>query len=94
MQTIFKNILQKIINTNNILLVAHEKPDIDTSSSVCALKELLNSLHKNTTIYCLDKIPHQFNFLPHINLVINKILNINDFDLIITCHCGNFQKTG
>ena len=88
-----KKIINVINNANNILLVAHEKPDIDTTSSVCSLKEFLNNIKKKSSIYCFDKIPHQFNFLSNSEIISSNIPNIDSFDTIITCDCGNYGKT-
>ena len=93
--TIYHKIHSQILNSNSILLIAHEKPDIDTTSSVCALKEYTKLINKPASIYCTDDIPHQFNYLLESYDIIPKdYLHFADFDTIITCDCGSIKKTG
>ena len=92
---IYHKIHNKIINSRNILIVAHEKPDIDTTASICALKEYINNQNIPSTLFCHDPIPSQFKYLLGENQAIRKNnLVFDNFDTIITCDCGSLKKTG
>lgn len=92
---IYKEIFQKIKLSNNILLVAHVKPDLDTISSLCAMSGFLDKLGKKYTSYCVDSIHSGYFFLPYsTNINSKKLLNFNKFDLIITLDCGSIVRTG
>ena len=66
---IYTKIYAKIKEAKNILLVTHERPDIDAVASVCAMAELLNSLGVTYNIYSPGPVPFQFNFIPHMKKV-------------------------
>lgn len=84
-----------IKKANSILLVAHNRPDGDAVSSLCAMSEYLISLNKNFTPFCVDEPPYQFNFLPHFEKIKSnkEKLNFSKFDLIITLDCGSKSRT-
>ena len=91
----YNNIFNKIKEAQNILLLTHEKPDIDAVSSVCAMIELLENINKPCLAYCNDAPPFQHNFIPHIEKIEsdeNKF-NFANFDLIIIFDCGAISRT-
>ncbi|MCX6799622.1 MAG: DHH family phosphoesterase, partial [Candidatus Falkowbacteria bacterium] len=90
----FCEIHQTIKKAKNILLVAHGQPDVDTTASVCALKEYFISANIESTVYCADPIPAHFNFMPSAMTAINKTqLKFNEYDVVIICDCGSIKKT-
>ena len=90
-----KKIYHKIKKANNILLIAHVKPDHDAVASICAISCFLKQAEKKYSAYCLDKIPYKFNFLPYSeNINREKKIEFKKFDLIITFDCGNLSRTG
>ncbi len=93
---IYNKIYVKIKEAKNILLVTHERPDIDAVASVCAIAELLNSLGATYNIYSPGPVPHQFNFIPHIEKVgtDKTAFDFKNFDLIIVFDCGDIKRTG
>jgi len=94
---ILKNIkaYKKIKKANNILLVAHDRPDGDALSSICAFIEFLESINKKYSAFCKDEPPYSFNFLPHLEKIKfdKQKLQFNNFDLIIALDCGNLSRT-
>ena len=62
---------EKIKAAENILLVAHERPDGDGLASLCALSIFLEQIEKNHTLYCADAPQDFFSFLPNINKIIS-----------------------
>lgn len=95
-EILYKKIYNKIKEANNILLVTHERPDVDGLSSVCAMIELLKSENKNYAAYCKDQPAAQYNFLPHLEKINSdkNNLNFSDFDLMIIFDCGGIKRTG
>lgn len=93
---IYTKIYAKIKEAKNILLVTHERPDIDAVASACALAELLDSLGATYNIYSPGPVPHQFNFIPHIEKVgtDKAAFDFKNFDLIIVFDCGSVARTG
>jgi phosphoesterase RecJ-like protein len=91
----YNKIYSKIKEAKNILLLTHEKPDVDAVSSVCAMIDLLEKENKPYFAYCYDAMPHQFNFLPHIEKINSdkSAFSFNDFDLIIVFDCGGMNRT-
>lgn len=90
-----KKIYAKIREAENALLVAHERPDIDTVASVCAMAELLESMEKTYSTFCIDAPPFGFHFLPHVEKIISdkEKLNFSEHDLIIILDCGGMNRT-
>lgn len=62
---VYKMIHNKIKKANNIAIISHINPDIDTISSSLALKKTiwLNFRTKKIDLVCADKIPNNFHFL-------------------------------
>ena len=94
-EILYNKILNKIKEAENILLVTHEKPDVDAVSSVCAFIDLLKKLKKSYFAYCFDAPPRQFDFLPHLEKISSdkNELNFNSYDLIIIFDCGGINRT-
>lgn len=89
---IYQKILAKIEKANNILLVAHKKPDPDALGSVCALACFLEQISKKYTLYCEDEASG-FDFFPRTKDFVAKI-DFSAFDLIIALDCGSLDRTG
>lgn len=53
-----------LASKNNIALLCHIRPDADTVGSACALKSALESMGKNVTVFCADKMPKRLAFIP------------------------------
>lgn len=95
-EILHKKIYNKIKEAGNILLVTHERPDVDGLSSVCAMIELLESENKKYSAFCKDQPPEQYNFLPNLEKINSNLNNVdfNDFDLLIIFDCGGINRTG
>jgi phosphoesterase RecJ-like protein len=94
-EILHNKIFNKIKEAENILLVTHEKPDVDAVSSVCAFIDLLERLKKPYFAYCFDAPPRQFDFLPYLEKISaqKNALNFNNYDLIIIFDCGGMGRT-
>ncbi len=100
-ENIYQNILNRIIKSNNILLVSHQNPDGDAISSLCAFAELLEQIKTKSiwvgkySLYCQDKPAKYFDYLPNFEKIISdKKINFSDFDLMISLDCGDIKRTG
>lgn len=89
-------IFTAIKNANHPLLISHEKPDGDTLGAGLALSHFLHKKAKHHKIFCIDKPPAYFKYLPNIEKVINDYSQINlaEHDLIITIDCADIKRTG
>jgi len=87
--------LHKIKEARKILLVTHEKPDVDAVSSICAFIDLLEEMEKPHSAYCFDAPPRQFDFLPHLEKISSdrEKLDFHSYDLIIVFDCGGLNRT-
>lgn len=94
-QTKYSQIYSKIKEAKNVLLLTHEKPDVDAVSSVCAFIEFLENLGKNYLAFCNDAPPARYDFLPHMEKITSDKtkLNFENFDLIIILDCGSIKRT-
>lgn len=55
--------VQRLIQSNNILIITHKSPDGDTLGSAFALYSACKALGKNARVECSDQIPERFHFL-------------------------------
>lgn len=94
-ELIYKRIYSKIKEAGKILLVTHERPDVDAISSVCAMIELLEKEGKSYFAYCYNSPPRQYDFLPNVQKITadKEKLNFREFDLIIIFDCGGMNRT-
>ncbi|MEA3449511.1 MAG: DHH family phosphoesterase [Patescibacteria group bacterium] len=95
MEEKYKKIINKIKQANNILLVAHNRPDGDAVASLCAVSMLIESFDKNYRAYTHDEPPKQFSYLKNYEKIIfdKSKINFKNFDLIITLDCGHLSRT-
>jgi len=85
----------KILTSNNILIIAHKQPDGDALSSASTMSLLLDGLSKKYTLFSIDTPQASFSFLPNIHKFTTNINNsFQNFDLIIVLDCGNSNRTG
>lgn len=78
----FKTLEYIVAQAQNILLVAHTRPDPDTVGSNSALHEHLVSLGKSVTIACYDDFPQALLALGEKKFVHPDNLNLHSFDAI------------
>ncbi len=91
-----KQIYQKIIAANNILLVTHYNPDGDALSSLSVFIDLMISFGKDYQAYCRSIIDKAWDYLPHMEKITHEInpADWSQFDLIISLDCGSVERTG
>jgi len=90
---LFKKVWEKIINSNNILLISHINPDGDALGSELALYPILKKMGKKVTVFNITKpLPEYLDFLPNFEKVTNVLPN--KVDLTISFDCGSFDRLG
>lgn len=95
MKSEYLRVAEKIIAAQNILLVTHISPDGDALGSLCFMSEWLKSLQKTFLPYCAGPLPTSLNFLPNFHEIITdaSLVQISDYDLIISLDCGSLART-
>lgn len=84
-----------MMNSQRILLVAHQKPDGDTSGSTLTLWHWLSDLGKDVEAFCLHTVPEQLSFLPNAHKIKTDASVFNkEWDLLITCDSGDLEYAG
>lgn len=78
----FKTLEYVIANAENILLVAHTRPDPDTVGSNSALHEHLVALGKKVTITCYDPFPQALLSLGEKKFIHPDTLDLKIFDAV------------
>ena len=85
------NIYKEILDSNSILLLAHESPDGDAIGSLMGMYHMLISLNKKVDVV-VPEMPETFLFLNSIEKVITK--SDNEYDLAIVLDCANKERIG
>lgn len=90
------NIFQKIQQADNILMVGHKTPDEDCLGAICALSCYFDIIGKKHTLFNVDKIFEDFNYLSGIDKITNNIneLETKVFDLILVLDTGSLDYSG
>lgn len=88
---------QLIDSSQNILIIAHRRPDGDAIGANLALRLALEKLGKDVTSASIDEVNREYFFLPYVYLMVQNFGKPEDYDLIITVDCGdskitNYQK--
>ena len=94
-ERIMKQIYNKVLQSEKILLIPHQNPDADALGSITAFMEFLTSISKNYQGFCVTEISPKLFFLPNSEKFTfdEKILKEN-FDLIIIFDTGSSDYTG
>ncbi|TSC94603.1 MAG: phosphoesterase RecJ domain-containing protein [Candidatus Berkelbacteria bacterium Athens1014_28] len=77
----------------SFLLVAHERPDGDTISSILAMGELLRFFGKRVETVSSEGVPEVFKYIPNSASVKSDFL-LGDFDAVILLDNGDLKRTG
>lgn len=85
-ETTQKQVIDLIKRSKKVLIMPSSPPDGDSVGGAVALYMILKKLEKEATIVSKDDIPELLQFLPHTNLIGNKIASTTDFVISIDCH--------
>lgn len=85
-----KKLISVIKRSEKILLITHRNPDGDAIGSILATQNLLLSLNKKVTSFCITKPAENFNYLQNIEDIENNLQNLNpEYDLGVILDCGD-----
>lgn len=94
----YSNIVNKITEANNILIISHIGPDGDTIGSTLALAEIINKNFENKNVHFViqHKIPDIYKFLPNSEnaILTNREVEISCYDLAIGVDCATKKRMG
>lgn len=96
MHRISKQIYNRILESNKLLLIPHKNPDLDALGSVVSFIQFLKTINKNYAAFCISEIPENMRILPNIEEIKLDltIFNKPDFDTIIVFDSGDLAHTG
>lgn len=83
---------KKLLAEKKIALICHVRPDGDTIGSACALKRALISKGIEVQVFCEDKVPEKFMFLPDAKEIKNTL--DSSFSTIVAIDCADIQRVG
>ncbi|MEM7331207.1 MAG: bifunctional oligoribonuclease/PAP phosphatase NrnA [Chloroflexota bacterium] len=86
-------ILRRIENANQIIVITHIGPDGDAIGSLTAVGQALIQLGKTPHLVCDDGVPERFSYLPQTNQV-EKEPAPEPYDLLIAVDCGDELRMG
>ncbi|MFA5021748.1 MAG: DHH family phosphoesterase [Patescibacteria group bacterium] len=93
---ISQKIYQQIKQAQNILLIAHPRPDADALGSLVALGSWLDFLGKTHTKFCLDQPANSLSWLTSYQPIITdpNYLISQQYDLIVVLDSGDLKYAG
>lgn len=95
MRNEINKIAEEIKGAGRVLITSHENPDSDALGSMLALGLGLMKLDKEVTLYNKDDVPEILKFLPHSELIVSSIDDIEgSFDLCFVVDCPNTNRPG
>lgn len=78
-----------------ILIVAHQKPDGDTTGSSLALRHWLASMGKDVSVFCRHNVAEQFLYLAQAHDVqTDPAVFSQPWDMLVTCDSGDLVYAG
>lgn len=94
--TTYKSIFQAIDRAQHVMLVAHQKPDGDSSGSCLAMAHYLDKQGKSYTAFCIDELGSHLRFLPKAHELTNNPMHWTDpkFDLLIVFDASDLKYAG
>lgn len=94
---LYGEIIKKIDNCDDFLLITHIYPDGDGLGTLIACHKLITSMGKNSNMLCKSGLPYQYSFLPGYSDIKQdiKILGlINNKTVCIVLDCADEERTG
>ena len=89
--TINNEIKEILLNSKNVAIFCHIRPDADCLGSASALKCALLNLGKNVDIFCDSEISENYLFIPYIDKI-NP--TVSAYDLLVAVDCADLPRTG
>ena len=87
-------IVQKLRDASNILVLTHVYPDGDALGSQLALGEILSALGKKVFLYGEEKVSYIYDFLPGSEVLGADLPDLAEFDCAVALDCGDCHRLG
>jgi len=96
MRQISRQIHEQLMKAKKILIIPHQHPDGDSLGSAGALKEFLNTVNKDATIFCATPAQAKYHFVPHARALSTETYHFadKDVDLIVVLDSGDLRYAG
>jgi phosphoesterase RecJ-like protein len=93
---LYKEIFDKLTESEKTLVIAHQNPDGDAVGSMLAVTHFLDQTIGDNHIFCVTEPMDTFNFLPGIERVNTNenIFNEHQFDTIVILDSGDLKYCG
>lgn len=91
---IIKQIREKILKSNKILISSHLRPDGDSIGTGLALLHLLKKMGKSVDFINIDKTPFPFTRLPGAEKIVIGEIENSDYDLALLLECSEEGRSG
>lgn len=90
-----KQIYEKILVANSLVLVPHQGPDGDALGASTAFAQWLNILQKPYTLFCKTPSAPKFSYLPNIErLTTDTDIWKNPIDVVVVFDSGDLEYAG
>lgn len=87
--------MKKVLeNAQDIALVCHISPDVDTLGAAVGLKHVLESRGKTVSVYCQDEVPARFLFLEGMDAVTVPGQSVRAHELCISIDVSDEGRMG
>ena len=83
---------KKLSEQKSVAIFCHVRPDGDAIGSICALKNILQSIGVEVEIFCDDFIPERFSYLVN-GINFSKTPN-KQYSSVISVDCAEIQRLG
>lgn len=87
-----KELIQLIDDTKSALIVCHHNPDGDTLGAAFGLYDYLSKFCQ-CEVYCDDKVPHLYSFIPGCENLLDTIPEILP-TIVFAIDCGSLDRLG
>lgn len=90
-----KEILSIFKNEKRFVIAAHISPDGDTIGSALALSAALEATGKKTAVYCRDRIPRYYRFLPGQEKITRALKElVKSGPVLVLLDCNSARRAG
>lgn len=80
--------------SRSLLLVSHVRPDGDALGSLLALYHVLRDMGKEALVFCQDKVPAIYRFLPGSDAIVRSLGPVDRFDTAVLLDCSEPDRVG
>lgn len=86
---------EALMAAKRVLIVAHQKPDGDTTGSSLALWHWLHALGKQAVVFCRHNVAEQLLYLAHAQSISTDTAVFQQpWDVLVTCDSGDLMYAG